>query len=507
MKSVKLLFFPFAAATFLAVAAVPSALAAAKITQAKGVVQVEGTTVDILPHPLYPGDKVQTGRRAAAEISFDDGSRIELAGDAEVLIEETTAQRQALRLRLGTLRAYVKKVLQRRFEVRTPTAVCSVRGTEFSVQVYAGGRTNISLFKGLLGIEDNRGRAILLRPNESLHIDGRGMGAVQRIPTGTETRKSGRRRDMRREVQLDMDKNAVLAAAARESKLAEYQQGKVLVDVHGQRVRLEEYILRPAPDQFKLVVLNSRRDRFDYFYYHGTFNKTLPDDLSAALRQLGGGLDTQPGYYLTGFETGRSNLTDSMREIAQGGHLVDVNGNASPGDDVAQFFDAGTDSYVSAAGRRVYQTLFDRYGFYLNGRLKYGWTGGNIQSYDDATAASTTDPVSGTALTAANAYLENSGSLAARSVSSTFPDGSRLHQRIYESYSDGSYTAWDNYIIDDQGRTVNISEFSGIRSGAGFRQKLLDFNYEQVITATEFGGRKIDLVVEPKILIQSGLIQ
>jgi len=37
-------------------------------------------------------------------------------------------------------------------------------------------------------------------------------------------------------------------------------------------------------------------------------------------------------------------------------------------------------------------------------------------------------------------------------------------------------------------------------------RRLLDFNFEQVITASEFGGRKIDLVVEPRILIQSGLM-
>ena len=36
---------------------------------------------------------------------------------------------------------------------------------------------------------------------------------------------------------------------------------------------------------------------------------------------------------------------------------------------------------------------------------------------------------------------------------------------------------------------------------------LLKWNYEQQDTATEFQGRNIDLVVEPKIFIKSGLIQ
>ena len=40
-----------------------------------------------------------------------------------------------------------------------------------------------------------------------------------------------------------------------------------------------------------------------------------------------------------------------------------------------------------------------------------------------------------------------------------------------------------------------------------FKNELLKWNYEQTVEATEFQGRKIDLVVEPKILIKSGLIK
>jgi hypothetical protein len=35
---------------------------------------------------------------------------------------------------------------------------------------------------------------------------------------------------------------------------------------------------------------------------------------------------------------------------------------------------------------------------------------------------------------------------------------------------------------------------------------LTAFNVEQVITASEFGGRSIDLVIAPKVLVQSGLL-
>ena len=50
------------------------------------------------------------------------------------------------------------------------------------------------------------------------------------------------------------------------------------------------------------------------------------------------------------------------------------------------------------------------------------------------------------------------------------------------------------------------SAFAGISTGADYKGELLKWNYEQQVGAIEFQGRKIDLVVEPKIFIKSGLI-
>ncbi|MFA6092092.1 MAG: FecR family protein [Elusimicrobiota bacterium] len=485
--------------------------AAVVLRKASGVVQTRsgsGSWQNVLrlPAALAVGDQVRTGAQARAVLVFEDDSRVELGPDTVFILEDAAPKRMAMRLRMGRMRASVQRLFSRRFEVRTPTAVCSVRGTEFLVHVAAGGRTTVDLYKGLLGVEDSRGHQVLLHPNERIRVDLRGMGAPERAPSAMESVRGIFHAGMRREVALDMSREEVLAAAAKETKLAEYQQGKVLMDVHGERVRLEQYILRPRPDQFKLVVLNDRSGRFDYFYYLGTFNKTLPTDLSSALRQLRGGLDTAPDYYLTSVETGRSNTADSMLELAQGGHLVDVNNNSDFGDDVNEFFDPSADAYVDSTGRSVYQSLFDRYGFYLNGKLKYGWTGSNIQTYDDKILSSNTDPISGVPLNLANAYLDG-GILSLRSDPNvTFPTDGKVYQRIYESYGDGSFISWDSYILDDQGRVADSSEFASL-TGTALSTRLLDFNYEQVVTATEFGGRKIDLVVSPKILMQSKVIQ
>lgn len=452
-----------------------------------------------VPMPLKPGDRVQTGPESGAVVVFEDGSKAVLGQNSDFLIEAQAPGETSLKVSLGRVRTWVSKIVNRRFTLKTPSAVCSVRGTEFQVQVHFDGRTLVDLYKGLLSVTDAKGREFAMTPGQRLDLDFRGVLGPPKATEGKATAPppSTLQSRSRREVGLDQSKEEVLAAAAREIKLAEYQQGKAMIDVNGNRVRLEEYVLRPAADQFKLVVLNERESRFDYFYYQGTFNKALPADLSVALRQLSGGLGAAPEYFLLSYETGRSNTQDSLREVAQGGHLVDVNNNGVAGDAVTQFFDSASDRYVDATGRSVFQTLYDKYGFYVNGKLKYGWTGNNLTSYTNATWSTVNDPITGAALGAA---------LPVRSVTSLFPDAAQLKQNVYESYGDGTFISWDNYIIDDQGKVGKFSDFDGVTTGTAFKQKILGWNYEQVITATEFQGRKIDLVVEPKILIQSGLM-
>ncbi len=62
-------------------------------------------------------------------------------------------------------------------------------------------------------------------------------------------------------------------------------------------------------------------------------------------------------------------------------------------------------------------------------------------------------------------------------------------------------------MINDVGKIAKTADFaaSGF-GGQSFKQTLLGWNFQTIVTASEFNGRKIDLVVEPKIFIQSGLI-
>ncbi|MEK6544706.1 MAG: FecR family protein [Elusimicrobiota bacterium] len=440
---------------------------------------------------LNTGDRVRTERDARAMLNLKDGSRIELGPSSVFLVDFVDGQEQfRFKLNFGRLKAWIKRTTSKRLAVLTPTSVCAVRGTEFAMFVDPDtGDTTAELYEGSLSVADNKGNETLLDPNERINVTEEGLGPKTTIEEGRQQDEEGEdaqaKDGVKKEVGLFMSKEQVQAAAAEEIKLAEYQQGKAVIDVFGNRVRLEQYIMRPRSDQFKLVVLNDREDRFDYFFYLGTFNTMLPDDLSVALRQLTGGL-TAPSYYLTDYETGRSNLTDTIQETASGGHLVDVNNNTPADDDISLALNPVTDAVEAVtAGQSFWKTLFNDYGIKYNGQTMMSWTGSNIQSMDDAT------------------FTYAGGSY---NVESSYPSDGMFHNRIQEEFGNGVTTQWDNYIISDEGEVAKVADFGGIAPGAQYKATLLKWNFEQVVTSSLFGGRKIDLVVEPKTLVQSGVI-
>lgn len=492
---------------FLAWLLLPRLCAAASITATQGRVLFlrsgSYTWAEVARgQVLARGDQLKTASGARVTVTFDDGSRVDINPASVFTLQETGPQASEMTLALGSMRAWIAKRLNRRFQVRTPTSVCAVRGTEFSIDVGERGETRVQMFGGLLAVSDNKGNEVLIRDTQRVEVTAQGLGRVVDSPQGTDRRGPESARDAaKREVGLEMTKEEVQAAAAFEQKNAVYREGKALIDVNGKRVRVEEYVVRPAADQFKLVVLNERADRFDYFFYRGTFNKALPDDMSTALRQVSGCIAAACDYFLTSYDTGRSNTVDKVVETASGGHQVDVNNNLEARDAVTAAFDPATDRWVSlnvsnpggVGNEKFYQTLFDNYSIKFNDVVHQSWTGSNIQNtYADVTYTNVTT-------------VQYEPSCAPPNC--TYTEEGVQHQIVYAENAGGAiWEKYDNYIISDEGKIAKLSDFSGITSGSAYKTTLLNWNYQQIVTASEFGGRKIDLVVEPKIFIKSGLI-
>lgn len=98
---------------------------------------------------LRSGDLVRTGEQASATLRFVDGSRLLLAPNSEVAIEQLLVYGRSaipamqLRLQKGSADSKVQKAPQRPpdYELKTPSLNLGVRGTEFRVQLAEDGQT------------------------------------------------------------------------------------------------------------------------------------------------------------------------------------------------------------------------------------------------------------------------------------------------------------------------------------------------------------------------------
>jgi len=130
---------------------------------------------------VVQGDQVRTGAAARMKILLRDDSVLTLGESSQLRLDEQVAgpaPQSTLWLLFGRIRAIATErygAAGARFEVKTPTAIAGVRGTEFIAQHDAA--QDESVVVGLVdtttvrGVEDAAGaRAILLGPGQSTRI-------------------------------------------------------------------------------------------------------------------------------------------------------------------------------------------------------------------------------------------------------------------------------------------------------------------------------------------------
>jgi len=95
---------------------------------------------------LVPGDQLKTGYNSKARLKFSDGSTVEVGQETSVNIYDNY-----LFLAIGIIKSYITKLFPN-FEVRTPTAIAGVRGTEFTVEVLSDQTTIVSVYEGIVEV-------------------------------------------------------------------------------------------------------------------------------------------------------------------------------------------------------------------------------------------------------------------------------------------------------------------------------------------------------------------
>lgn len=122
------------------------------------------------PYMLEVGDQVRTGSKSKAEIYIKYGSKIRLGADTTFKVGKVSHEENAVEVIKGRMQAWIRKFAGRAFSVRTPAAVCAVRGTVLAVEVAETGESTWDLFSGAMQVADNQNRTVDMLPGQRVAV-------------------------------------------------------------------------------------------------------------------------------------------------------------------------------------------------------------------------------------------------------------------------------------------------------------------------------------------------
>jgi len=138
---------------------------------------------------LQWNDQLQTNNTGRLRVNLRDGSILSLGSNSQLRVvqHDATAQQTTLELLFGRLRSQVVKLTQpnSKFEVRTPTSVAGVIGTDFLLIVTAD-RTTLIVFSGVVQITPlngpggapNQSQSVNVNPGQQVEVTTSGVGQV-----------------------------------------------------------------------------------------------------------------------------------------------------------------------------------------------------------------------------------------------------------------------------------------------------------------------------------------
>lgn len=196
----------------------------AKLFTAKGTVEYlkkgdANWVVVKAPFMLEVGDQVKTGPKSKAELYIKYGSKIRLDAETSFTISQVAPEGNAVEVLRGKMTAWVRKFVGRGFTVRTPSAVCAVRGTTFGVEVSEAGQTTWDLFAGNIQISDNRNRVIDVQPNQRVQVT-QAEGAAEPVALPAEVKAPSEPSKIKEEKEEIKAEKPIMDAKAKEEAAA-----------------------------------------------------------------------------------------------------------------------------------------------------------------------------------------------------------------------------------------------------------------------------------------------
>ncbi len=139
------------------------------------------------------GDLVRTGDDSSVVLTYPDDSHTTVAPNSELTIllmasaEDGSRQEIVLRQEIGSTRNVVQPLpsADSKFEIQTPSAIVTVRGTEFMVDVDSSGATMVAVDEGIVEVSA-QGMTVTLNAGETTTVSpGSPPATAEPIPTVT----------------------------------------------------------------------------------------------------------------------------------------------------------------------------------------------------------------------------------------------------------------------------------------------------------------------------------
>ena len=110
---------------------------------------------------LYSGDRLRTFDHSSAALLFIDGSQIKVRDNSDLILQAERLDERNLDTKLdlpiGDIWAKVTR-RDSKFEVETPSATASVKGTEFAIKVDEFGNSDLFVLEGLIEFQNPFGK-------------------------------------------------------------------------------------------------------------------------------------------------------------------------------------------------------------------------------------------------------------------------------------------------------------------------------------------------------------
>ncbi len=175
---------------------------------------------------LQTGDLLKTGKGSFLEVSYPDGSKIKLNESSSATIgSRNIAGSDRVSLISGTATGSIRKLLKGSAKSYTPTIVCAVRGTEYTLTVSNGGDTRVDVKEGTVEIISPGGSAAVTENEQSETPMG-----------GKPSPSSGSREDWKTRNDRDFDENPAARSGRYDRQLKALDErtretGNVIVSV------------------------------------------------------------------------------------------------------------------------------------------------------------------------------------------------------------------------------------------------------------------------------------